>query len=49
MSTANLIIIAYEFTQTWLNCVNFRARIDSRSVVSKVSDLARTMSKIYTI
>ena len=25
MFYANLIIIAYEFTQTWLNCVNLCA------------------------
>ena len=40
MDYANLIIIAYEFTHAWLNCVNLRAEIDSCSVACKVSDLA---------
>ena len=40
MDYANLIIIAYEFTYTCLNCVNLCAEIDSCSVACKVSDLA---------
>ena len=49
MDYANLIIIAYEFTHAWLNCVNLCAEIDSCSVVCKVSDLAHHSALIYTL